>query len=53
MVLLCLNRTLLMWLKVVPMEGKSTTEVWSSLCGGGGGGALIGGLRAWRICCPA
>jgi hypothetical protein len=44
--ILCFDRTLLMQLKVISTNGKNATEVWSSC----GGGALVGGLRPWRIC---
>jgi hypothetical protein len=45
--MLCLDSTLLMWLKVSPTNSKNATEAGSYLhCGG----ALIGRLRAWKIC---
>lgn len=47
--MMCLDRTLLIWLREVLTKGKNAIERWSSLHGDGGGRALIGGLRTWRI----
>jgi hypothetical protein len=45
--MLCLVRTLLMWLKVELTEGKNVTKVWFSLRGGR---TVVGRLSTWRIC---
>jgi hypothetical protein len=46
--MLCFDRALLLWFKVVLMKGKNATKLWSSVHGGG---ALVSELKAQRIYC--